>query len=321
MPVAPVAYHLASAFGRGQAHRMTRVARGALGAVHRLESVLDGQPVVTAVKELYWEIPTEAQADREVRFTRACRAAGASTSHAIRSVAGGWLTTDDAGRAWRAYAWHDGATPGWDDVPAAVWMATQAAIIHRLDWQPDDGEPAVAAHWYERIDVDWESALAPFHAEPWAVPVIARVEELTAATEFVNSVASGPSQWCHRDLNPTNVIVNGSDVHLVDWDNAGPLDPTRDLAEVFQHVLHLVDDLPAVYAAYLNAGGTARVTGPESLVTGTAIYLNFLRSQVDVLGQPDTDPIHREFALAAVRDTIPSAWTVAHLKAAAAVLT
>ncbi len=289
--------------------------------MYRLESVLEGEPVVTAVKELYWQIPTESQAGREVRFTQACRAAGASTSTAIATIGGQWLATDEAGRAWRAYAWHDGSTPGWDDVPAAVWMAKQAAIVHRLDWQPDDGEPAVAAHWYERIDVDWEEALAPVRAEHWAAPLVERIEELTAATEFVNAVSSGPNRWCHRDLNPTNVIVDGPTRHLVDWDNAGPLDPVRDLAAVFQHVLHRVEDLPAVYAAYRDASGPARVTGPESLVTGTAIYLNFLRSQVDVLGQPDTDAIHREFALAALRDTVPAPWTVSHLQAAAAVLT
>ncbi len=193
MPGAGEAQHLASVFGRGHAHALTRVARGALGAVYRLESVLEGEPVVTAVKELYWQIPTESQAGREVRFTQACRAAGASTSTAIATIGGQWLATDEAGRAWRAYAWHDGSTPGWDDVPAAVWMAKQAAIVHRLDWQPDDGEPAVAAHWYERIDVDWQEALAPVRAEHWAAPLVERIEELTAATEFVNAVSSGPT--------------------------------------------------------------------------------------------------------------------------------
>ncbi|GEM_PF-5833059 len=320
MPVGPEAEQLASVFGRGEPVSLTRVARGALGAVYRLESVLDGKPAVTAVKELYWEIPTEAQADREVAFTRACRQAGVATSTALPTQDGRWLAVDDEARTWRAYRWHDGRTPDWDDIPAAVWMAQQVAVIHRLDWHPGGGDPRVAAHWYERVDVDWDGLLGPHRREPWCEPITARLAELVASTEFVNQVPSGPAIWCHRDLNPKNVIIDGPTRHLVDWDNAGPLDPVRDLAEVFMHVLHRVDHLPAVYAAYLDAGGPVRITGPESLVTGPVIYLNFLRSQVDVLSQPDTDPIHRDFALEAVANSLAGPWTVADVEAAALVL-
>jgi Ser/Thr protein kinase RdoA (MazF antagonist) len=321
MPVSDTAARLASVFGLGEARSSTRVARGALGAVYRLESVRDGEPLVTAVKELYWEIPTETQAEREVQFTLACRDAGVPTSTAIPTVDGRWLATDEDGQTWRAFAWHEGDTPDWDDIPVAVWMARQVAIVHRLDWQPTVGEPTVAAHWYERVDVDWADVVGRHRGQSWCEPIAQRLDELVAATELVNGVPSGEALWCHRDLNPKNVIVDGSTRHLVDWDNAGPLDPTRDLAEVFMHVLHRVDHLPSIYAAYLDAGGPVRVTGPESLVTGPVIYLNFLRSQVDVLSQPEVDPIHRDFALAAIDNSLDGPWTVAHVEAAAAALT
>jgi aminoglycoside phosphotransferase (APT) family kinase protein len=43
-------------------------------------------------------------------------------------------------------------------------------------------------------------------------------------------LAGGPIAPCHRDLNPTNLIMTPERVYLIDWDTAGPADPLFDIA-------------------------------------------------------------------------------------------
>lgn len=318
MPPEGPASALAEAFGLGQPLAMGRVARGALGAVWRLATAEAGGPRVTAVKELFFDEPPEASVEREVAFTAACRSAGVTAPAALRKADGG--LRHRAGSLWRAYEWVDGEVPDWEDVPTTRWLAGRMAAVHQLDWKPDvDGPADEMAQWYERVDVDWPALIKRACAAGISghARLRERLPDLVATTAFVDQVPTGRALWSHRDMNPNNVIKDAAAYHLVDWDNAGPLDPVRDLAMVFMHCLTDLESLPGIHGAYVEAGGPARVTGPESLATGAVIYLGFLASQVDVLLDLATSADDREFAGNAVRNVTESVPTVAQLEAAA----
>ncbi len=320
---ATLADRLATAFALGRPVAMTRRARGALGAVWELRTRAGGRDRVTAVKELFAEEPTPEQAEREVAFAAACRAAGVPSPAPVRSVGGGLLVDLD-GVTWRGYEWVPGVPADWEDGPTLLWLGRQAATLHRVGAPAPVGEDA---RWYSRVDHDWGALVGGYRAAglPHAGRVAERLDDLVATSAFVDSVEDGPALWCHRDLNATNVLVSGAGRVLVDWDNAGPLDPVRDLASVFMHVLGDHDLLPRIHDGYVAAGGPARVTGPESLVTGAAIYLNFLAGEMRALlrdaatGCDDpSDPAgHRAFAVHAVGAVVESVPTVRDLEAAA----
>ena len=315
------AARLADAFDLGTPTSMDRRARGALGAVWELRTQGPTGERTTAVKELYAEEPTPQRAEREVDFSSRCHAVGVPAARPVRTR-GGELLVELDGVTWRAYDWVPGIAGDWGDGPTLLWLADQAAVLHRV------GEPAPndeTADWYTRVDHDWASLVDRYTAAclPHSRRLTERLEDLVATSAFVDAVETAPGIWCHRDLNATNVLVDGPRRVLVDWDNAGPLDPVRDLSSVFMHVLGDHDLLPRLHDAYVAAGGPARVTGPESLVAGAAIYLNFLASQVEaLLAMPGAPPAedasgHLRYAVRAVGDVLESVPTVTDLEAAA----
>ena len=70
-----------------------------------------------------------------------------------------------------------------------------------------------------------------------------------------------PRQICHLDLWADNVRgTPDGGICVIDWDNAGPGDPSRELALVlFEFGRGRPDRLETLYAAYLAAGGPGRV--------------------------------------------------------------
>jgi Ser/Thr protein kinase RdoA (MazF antagonist) len=312
-----VASRLASAFGLGTARSMSRRARGALGAVWELTTDTPHGGRRTAVKELFGEEPTPEAAEAEVAFSAECRAAGVRGAAPLRTIAGDLLVGLD-GVTWRAYEWVTGHQADWEDGPTLLWMAGEAAVLHRVG-RPEPVD--ASARWYARVDQPWDELAGRYAAagHPHSHRLLERLSDLVATTAFVNAVGSEPAIRCHRDLNATNVLVDGTRRVLVDWDNAGPLDPVRDLASVFMHVLDDHELLPRIHDAYVQAGGPARVTGPEQLVAGAAVYLNFLASQLEALleGVADDGADHVGFAERAVGAVVESVPTVAELEAAA----
>jgi hypothetical protein len=298
---------------------MTRRARGALGAVWQLTTDSPDGVHRTAVKELFGEVPTAEAAEVEVAFSAECGAAGVPVAAPVRSVAGDLLVELD-GVTWRAYEWVSGRQADWEDGPTLVWLARQAAVLHRTG-EPEPSDES--ARWYTRVEAPWPALAARYAAAglPHSHRLEERLDDLVTTAAFVNAVASGAAIRCHRDRNATNVLVDGTRRVLVDWDNTGPLDPVRDLASVFMHVLGDHERLPRIHHAYVAAGGTARVVGPESLVAGAAVYLNFLASQLEALLGPSAeaadDADHAGYAERAVGAVVESVPTVAELEAAA----
>lgn len=157
-------------------------------------------------------------------------------------------------------------------------------VLHSLALpatEPDDP-------WYAEVrpQADW-AALADRAAAAgmtWAGR-LAGAQERIAGLSARASVPRPRDQRivCHRDFNPDNVVPAASGDHLVvlDWENAGPLDPGCELGYALfawsagggrvstTAVTALLDS----YAAALGAGPAL---GPGMFAAAIAAHLNFL---------------------------------------------
>jgi hypothetical protein len=95
---------------------------------------------------------------------------------------------------------------------------------------------------------------------------------------------------CHRDLHPENLLADTSGAAVVvDWDNLGPADPSRELAHLlFDWWCDPSVDAPAMramYEAYVGAGGPGRVREPGDFTMLVSVRLNFLLVQLTALAR------------------------------------
>lgn len=312
---------LSERFGLAGPAELAPVARGAMGAVWRLRTA--GGPVY-AVKELFWFDPGERRVAEELGFAERCRQAGVPAPRSIAAPDGRYVIDGPGGAGWwRLYEWVDGVTPERRDPATADWLMAQMGRIHALGVT----EPAAELDsWYSRIEVDWPGLAGRVAAEglAWAGRLAASVPDLQRLSELVNRQPTGAAVWCHRDLNGSNVLAGPGGRVLVDWDNAGPLEPWREFgAQLTEHL----DDRAALVRlvrSYAAAGGPVAPGGQGSawlpdgagmFATGLAVWLNFLAVQVEEVLQGDSQ--HRAWATARVDGLIGSFPAEAELTAAA----
>lgn len=97
---------------------------------------------------------------------------------------------------------------------------------------------------------------------PFELPASARdAWETTRA----RGVAGAPRTLCHLDLNPSNVLFDGSKVWLVDWDTAGLADRWLDLATVVNMFLLPAERERWILERYIARTGVA-MPSPERFV-------------------------------------------------------
>lgn len=304
-----------TAFDLPAAVSMTRVARGAMGAVWRLQ-VAGG---TYAAKELFDVRPDPEALAIEVEFVDACRRAGVRCPRPIQDSAGGYAVRyPETGRLWRLYEWVDGTVPNHRDEPTVVWLAEQIGRIHGLGLEAGPG----ALPFYHRVDVDWPQVAADAAQVSWAANLAAMVDRLTTLSELVNATPVGEMLMCHRDVKATNVIADRSGGRwLVDWDNAGAMAPWREVGLLLMHHLADPDALARIGAAYRRSGGVELPVGVGLFATGLAVWLNFLDGQARAAIDPATGADHRRYAEEKVTGLLTVMPPVDRLERAAAGLT
>lgn len=194
------------------------------------------------------------------------------------------------------HRWVEGRTlAGSDDV--ASWVGRTLAALHtipRPTLSPEDSLTAFygthsSDEWARWIDEGAEKRL------PWVDAARGALPAVMASTEIAQEGLSAGLAvvGTHRDLHADNVLVDGGQLALVDWDYAGPdvawFETVRAAVE-FGRVAASVDgakaDLPddgvvrAVIREYLRSGGEEGPRGAIALAGVFAMALSRLAWQV-----------------------------------------
>ena len=246
------AQSVADAFGLGCATSLSGpVARGELGEIRRL----DTDHGTFAVK-LELESSSLDETETSTAYHRICWEAGIPTPEPFRATTGGFTAQVD-GEHVRAYAWAElaDADPTLD--PAAV--GTLVARLHQVrhPWPTSEIDP-----WFEAPigRAAWNGVLEASRAA--GAPHADRLAELLPALLEIEEILSPmrPVQTCHLDLWADNLRRSEGRPFVIDFDNAGPGDPSRELAMVmFEFGRGDAVRQRSLYDAYLAAGGPGRV--------------------------------------------------------------
>ncbi|WP_049573311.1 phosphotransferase [Nonomuraea sp. SBT364] len=235
-------------------------ARGELGLIWRVGTERGSW----AVKELLIDVP-EADAALDVAFQRAAAASGVRLPPPVLALDGRVILRAEPHDV-RVYAWEELTA----EPPTAAMLGAAAAAVHRV------GHPA------DRPVDDWFAA--PLGRDAWArIPRAgawgAELERLLPELAALDDLVTPPVgvTTCHRDLGPDNLrrAADGG-VVVLDWENCGPCAPERELAAVLADTEAATEAAAEAYAAYLDAGGPARVTRPADFSTAVAVQAHLL---------------------------------------------
>jgi hypothetical protein len=249
---------VADAFGLGRATSLSDpVARGELGEIRRLET----DHGAFAVKQRLdsWSVD---EAETSTAYHRVCWEAGIPTPEPLRATTGGFTAQVD-GQQVRAYAWAELADPDPMLDPAAV--GTLVAQLHRVHhaWPTSEIDP-----WFEAPigRVEWEGVLEA--GRVLGAPYADRLAELLPALLEIEAILTPMRavQTCHLDLWADNLRRSDGRPFVIDFDNAGPGDPSREIAMViFEFGRGDAARQRTLYDAYLVAGGPGRVRSRAEL--------------------------------------------------------
>jgi len=265
-----------------------------------------------AVKELFWEA-SEESARREAELTAHLEAAGIRLPASVPGPGGCFvarLPAGSGGGGLRLYRWMDGVPVDLTGVGVAARIGSLLGRLHACALPPR-GE---ADPWYDTVPdlAAWDqladAALA--HRAPWAASLAKHAGLLRELSAVVTPQVGGALITCHRDLHPDNVLVDGSgELVLLDWDDAGPASPDRELARLLAD-WHVHDGQPdaaavrATLAAYQTAGGPGRIRDEQSFAMLIACTLNFVHAQASVALDSHSAAEHRQHACAEISDAL-----------------
>ena len=279
--------------------------RGALGQIWRVDA--DGGRY--ALKELFFEEPTEAAMAAELLLVGRAVAAGVRAPQSRPDRTGRYLLPGPSG-CLRLYDWVETQPLDLTAVRTPVELGELLAALHRcapvVGTEPG-GEPP--SRWYDRAPERSAFTTALASGAPWVPRLADRLAELPRLTGIVAPVDGSRLRLCHRDLHPGNVRSDGAGALVVlDWDDLGPADPARELARLlFDWWCDSTLDqaaMRATYGAYLRAGGPARITELADFTMLVASRLNFLKIQLDLALDGDAAAEHRAWAEAEIDEAL-----------------
>lgn len=114
-------------------------------------------------------------------------------------------------------------------------------------------EPVGVDHWRELL------AEATLAGAPFAADLLALQDELAASEAAMQPPRD--TLVCHRDLWADNVRADDTGLTVIDWDNCGPASAAGELTMVLAEFGTTTERARALYTAYREAGGPARLTG------------------------------------------------------------
>src|SRR5712691_817317 len=300
--------------------------RGAVGQIWRLDLGTDRY----ALKELFFGSDEES-VRKEVTFTAHLQAAGVRLPGSVPASTGRFLVpvAGDSGDRWlRLYQWIDGVPADLADAGTADRIGELLARLHSRALPP----LGASDPWLEVVpdSVTWDSLADAARAQGvgWGHELAGRKGLMAELAELVTAADTDQMVTCHRDLHPDNVLVDQSgELVVLDWDDAGPACPDRELAGVlaFWHLdaAGQADEkaIRRTLAAYYAAGGPGRLNDERAFGMYIAGRLNFLHGQARLALDEGASPENRRYAAIEISDTLarlPTPPLISHLVGLAA---
>ena len=301
-----MAAQVADRFDLGPDARLeVEAARGEQGQVRRLVTARG----VFALKETFGELDVD-ESELTAAFQARCHDAGVPCPRPLADGDGRYVAhvdgqpaaPADVGRRRRRGPDAGPRVRRHGGRPAARVVVPATETPH--EWHT---EPVGAAEWRALVKA------ARGAGAPYADRLAALVPDLLAMEELLTPMAG--RQWCHLDLWADNLRgTPEGGVCVIDFDNAGPAEPTRELAMVlFEFTRSGRDRLHALVAAYEEAGGSGRVARAEDFGVTIAQLHHIGRHQV--LGWLRArDPEARARAHAGVEEFVGDPFRVADVE-------
>lgn len=210
----------------------------------------------------------------------------------------------------RVTHWIEGEPVGTATGDLAASLGTLLGTLHAAapPAAPDPGR------WYTTApdDAVWEDLVQRSAGALWGAALAGGLSDLRHHGALVR--AAGPPLGSliigHRDLHPENVLRSPEGaLRALDWEDAGPVDPGRELAKVLVqwHVEGGLVDAEAVrktVVAYREAGGSGVVAGPEAFAMVLSTHPNFLAEQIRVALDAAVPDEQRQHAVAEIEESL-----------------
>ena len=268
-----MAAQVADRFDLGPDARLeVEAVRGEQGQVRRLVTARG----VFALKETFGELDVD-EAELTAAFQARCHDAGVPCPRPLADGDGCYVTHVD-GQPVRLQTWADvhDADPMLDPASVGTAVARLHGVVVPATETPHEWhtEPVGAAEWRALVKA------ARGAGAPYADRLAALVPDLLAMEELLTPMVG--RQWCHLGLWADNLRgTPDGGVCVIDFDNAGPAEPTRELAMVlFEFARTGRNRLHALVAAYEEAGGSGRVSRAEDFGVTIAQLHHIGRHQV-----------------------------------------
>jgi len=300
---------IAAAYGLGTALSPPVLsARGEQGRVWRLDTDSGSY----AVKELVFR-QSEAQAAEDVAYQDAVLADGCVQLPSPVRTRRGRVLTEHGSHQVRVYEWLDLLPQDNTQDPALVGRTY--AAIHRLQhvtarpligWYTD---PVGADRWTELLELS-QAAEAPFAQQLAAeIPFLLQLERLLTVPTHL--------QMCHRDLWSDNMLPSATGgICVIDWENCGLAAPAQELPMALMDFCYVDQARTATfYAAYLDAGGPARLVRREDFTMVIAQFGHFWEKDVHTYLAPDATDRTRAHSLARIDEAVGSPLRLEHIDA------